>query len=201
MTRDGGSWVGIVQRPWFDRRPVWALATASALFAGIFLLRCSVGDAADAIAMLYVLPISLVAISHGRRAGLAAGALAVVLLVAWVLIADVAIAPLGWLSRVVPLLLIGGLIGGASERMRAAELTERRAAAMALLQLDGAEINDSIVQHLAAAKWAIERGDVERGAAILDEAIATGQQLVTRVLGEDSAIPADMRRRHRPTAR
>lgn len=201
MTHDGGSWVGIVQRPWFYRRPVWALATASALFTGIFLLRCNVDDATDAIAMLYVLPISLVAISHGRRAGLAAGALAVALLFAWVLIADVAIAPLGWLSRVVPLLLIGGLIGGASERTRAAELTERRAAAMALLQLDGAEINDSIVQHLAAAKWAIERGDVERAAAILDEAIATGQQLVTRVLGEDSAVPADLRRRHRPTAR
>ncbi len=114
---------------------------------------------------------------------------------------SVVIGPLGWVSRVVPLLLIGGLIGAASDRTRAAELTERRAEAMALLQLDGAEINDSIVQQLAAAKWALDRGDVERCGSILEDAIMTGQQLVTRVLGADSTVPAHIRRSSRPNAR
>jgi hypothetical protein len=190
------SWVGIVRRPWFDRRPARALAVAGALFLGIFALRSSVGDADDAIAMLYVLPISLVAIGFGRRAGLVAGATAVALLGVWVLIADTSLSAFGWLSRVVPLLLIGVLIGGASDRMRAADLAERRAAAMALLPLDGAEINDSIVQSLAAAKGAIEGGDVDRGLAILDDAIVTGQQLVTRVFGADSSVPVELRRAH-----
>lgn len=42
---------------------------ASALFVGIFVLRASVGGAADAIAMLYVLPIALVAIGFVGEPG------------------------------------------------------------------------------------------------------------------------------------
>lgn len=173
------------------------MAVATALFVAIFLLRSSVGDVADAISMLYVLPISLVAMGFGRRAGLIAGAVGVALLGVWVVSIDATLSPLGWFSRLVPLLMIGGLIGGASDRMRAADRAERRAAAMALLQLDGAELNDSIVQNLAAAKWAIESGDVERGLAILDDTIVTGQRLVTRVLGTESAVPVELRRAHR----
>jgi len=196
MRIDRSSWAGIVRRPWFDRRPARAVAVAGTLFAGVFALRSGVGGADDAIAMLYVLPISLLAIGFGRRAGLLAGVTAVALLVTWVLIEGMSFTAIGWLSRIVPLLLIGVLIGGASDRMRAADLAERRAAAMALLQLDGAEINDSIVQSLAAAKWAIEAGDIDRGLEILDDAMVTGQQLVTRVFGADSSVPVELRRAH-----
>lgn len=176
------------QRPWFDRRPRRAIAIASALCLAVFLLRISVGDERDAIAMLYVLPIALIAISFGQRAGLIAGGAAVGLLGAWTLVSDVSLTPLGWLSRIVPLLLIGGLIGSASDRMRAADAAERRADAIALLQRDGAEINDSIVQNLSVAKWAIESGDVERAQSILDDTIVSGQKLVTRVLGSASPV-------------
>ena len=176
----------MVQRPWFVRRPRRAVAVASALFVAIFALRLHIGDERDAISLLYVLPIALFAIGFGRRAGIIAGSVAVGLLVTWALLRSVPLTPLGWLSRVVPLSLIGVLIGSASDRMRAAEVAERHADALALLQRDGAEINDSIVQSLAVAKWAIESGDAERARAILDDTIVTGQRLVTQVLGSDS---------------
>jgi hypothetical protein len=113
-----------------------------------------------------------------------------------VLIRGVSLSLLGWVSRVTPLILVGALIGGASDRMRAADEAERRAAAVALLQLEGAEINDTIVQSLAAAKWAIEAGDYERGLAILDDTIIEGQRLVTRVFGANSVVPDELRRSH-----
>ena len=199
MSLHGTARARVVQRPWFDRRPRRAIAVAAALFVVIFVLRTSVGDERDAIAMLYVLPISLIAIGFGRRAGVLAGGIAVGLLATWTLLSDVSLTPLGWLSRVIPLVLIGLLIGSASDRTRAADAAERRADAVAMLQLDGAEINDSIVQSLAAAKWAIESGDIERARSILDDTIATGQQLVTRVLGSDS-VAREQLRRLRPVA-
>jgi hypothetical protein len=197
MRLGGSTFARAGQRPWFDRRPRDAIGVAAALFVAIFVLRISTGDERDAIAMLYVLPISLVAIGFGRRAGIGAGATAVGLLVSWVLLRGVSLSLLGWVSRVTPLLLVGALIGGASDRMRAADEAERRAAAVALLQLEGAEINDTIVQSLAAAKWAIEAGDHERGLTILDDTIVEGQRLVTRVLGADSVVPEALRRSHR----
>ena len=197
MNLDSTKLTRVVQRPWFDRRPRRAIAIASALFLAVFLLRISVGDERDAIAMLYVLPIALIAISFGQRAGVIAGGVAVGLLATWTLVSDVSLTPLGWLSRIVPLVLIGGLIGGASDRMRAADAAERRADAIALLQRDGAEINDSIVQSLSVAKWAIESGDVERAQSILDDTIVSGQKLVTRVLGSESPVHDQIRRSRR----
>lgn len=183
-----------VQRPWFERRPGEAVVVVQLLFLAIFVLRLSVGDEREAIAMLYVLPISLAAFGFGRRAGLLAGFAAVGLLAIWTVVADISLPPIGWLSRALPLVLIGGLIGGAADRTRAADAAQRRADAVALLQLEGAEINDSIVQHLSAAKWALEAGDTERAVAILDETIVKGQRLVTRVLSSDSAAHDQIRR-------
>jgi|CXWK01.1.fsa_nt_gi glucose-6-phosphate-specific signal transduction histidine kinase len=197
MNPESAKLARVVQRPWFDRRPRRAIVIASALFVAVFVLRISVGDERDAIAMLYVLPISLIAISFGQRAGVVAGGTGVGLLATWTLVSEVSLTPLGWLSRIVPLVLIGGLIGSASDRMRAADAAERRADAIALLQRDGAEINDSIVQNLAAAKWAIESADVERARSILDDTIVTGQKLVTRVLGSESPVHDQIRRSRR----
>lgn len=182
------------RRPWFERRPALAAGVALGLFVAILVLRFVVGDERDAIAMLYVLPIALAAVSFGRRVGTGAGVLAVVLLVVWALVDHIELSPLGWWSRVAPLMLIGVLVGHATDRVRAADAAERRADAIALTQLDGAEINDHIVQSLAAAKWAIEAGDVERAGTILDDTIVTGPQLVTRVLGSDG-IAAEWRAR------
>jgi hypothetical protein len=184
VTSEGSGPDRTAQRPWFDRQPRYAIVVSAALFIAIFVLRVNVGDERDAISMLYVLPISLAAIGFGRRAGALAGFIAVGLLATWLLLSDVSLTPFGWLSRVLPLVLIGTLIGSAADRTRAADAAERRADAVALLQLDG-------------AKWALEAGDTERALAIVDDTIVTGQRLVTRVLASDSAVH-DQLRRSRP---
>lgn len=192
------------REPWFSQHPRPALAVAAACFVGVFLLRLAVAGTKDSISMLYVFPVALVALCFGLRAGAAAGVTAVGLLVAWVILAEETLSPLGWLSRVTPLLLLGTLVGASSDRMREARRAERYATAIALLQRDAAEVNDSVVQGLAATKWLLEAGEVERAITTLQDTTVTAQQLVTRVLGSDSVLPADVRRpqlvmRHRPT--
>jgi hypothetical protein len=66
--------------------------------------------------------------------------------------------------------------------------------AVALLQREAAEINDSIFQGLAATKWMLEAGEVERGLTTLEQTMVTAQQLVSRMLGSDSVLPGDLRR-------
>lgn len=186
--------------PWFWLHPILALGVSVGLFGGVLLLRWSVAGVEDSISMLYVLPVALLALTFGLRVGLAAGLVAVGLLVAWVAWSGEQLSPLGWLSRVTPLLLLGGLVGVAAERIRAADRIERHAAAIELLQRDAAEINDSLIQGMAVTKWLFESGQASAGIELLEETMVTGQQLVGRMLGSDSVLPGDLRR-SRPGAR
>lgn len=138
--------------------------------------------------MLYGLPVALVALGFGFRAGSAAGFAAVGLLAVSNVAADVSLTTLGWVSRVTPLLLLGTLIGASSDRIRAADRAERYAAAVALLQREGAEISDRIFQGLAASKWMLEVGEIERGLVTLEDTMVMAQQLVTRALGSKSVL-------------
>jgi K+-sensing histidine kinase KdpD len=185
--------------PWFWLRPVLAVAVSAVLFAAIIVLRWSVGGIEDSISMLYVLPVSLLALGFGFRVGLGAGVFAVGLLVLWVTTSHESLSVLGWLSRATPLLLLGALTGAATDRIRAAAAAERRAAAVALLQREAAEINDHILQQMAAAKWMLEAGRNDDGVELLESTMDTAQQLVSRMLGSDSVLPGDLRR-SRPLA-
>jgi hypothetical protein len=180
--------------PWFWQHPRWAVVVAVSLFAGVLVLRFSVAGVADSISVLYVLPVALLALTFGFRVGVAAGFAAVGLLVAWVIYREETLSPLGWLSRATPLLLLGALAGIASDRMREADRTHRYAMAVARLQREAAEIDDNIFQSLAATKWLLEAGDVERGLITLEQTMVTAQQLVSRMLGSDSLLPGDLRR-------
>jgi signal transduction histidine kinase len=190
--------------PWFWSHPRVAIGVAGALTAAISLLRFSVDGVEDSIANLYALPVALVALTSGRRAGLMAGVAASGLLLWWVLAADQHLTPLGWTSRVVPLVLLGGLVGDAADRVRSADLLERRARALEALGRDTAELHDSLLQHLAVAKWRLESGDAEHGLDSITDAMADGQELIRQLLGSDSVLPGDHRRslsasRIRPT--
>ena len=99
-----------------------------------------------------------------------------------------ALSPLGWLSGVTPLLLVGALVVIATERIREANRLERHAMEVALLQRDAAEINDSVLQQMAATKWLLESGHVDEAIELLEATMTTGHQLVTRVLGSDSVL-------------
>lgn len=168
--------------PWFRVRPRAAMAVAALLFVGVFVLRFIVTNVADAVAMLYTLPIALVALAFGRRAGIMSGVLAVALAATWVVVTDVDITPIGWMSRAVPLLLLGGLIGDASDRLVVADQHRRALEAAAQRHRDAAEVNDTLVQGMAAAKWALEAGRHESGLRTLEETIEQGHQLVSKLL-------------------
>ncbi len=181
------------REPWFELHPVLATSVSVALFVTVFVLSITLDGSADSLSVLYVLPVSLVAFAFGVRAGLAAGGVAVVCLLIWAATSDQPFDALGWVTHIVPLLLLGLLVGASSDRIRAARRAERYALAVALLQREAAEINDSVVQGLAAAKWLLESGQVDRAVSVLDDTAEQAQGLVSRVLGAGGLLADDVR--------
>ena len=99
-----------VPGPWFRARPRAALVVSVVLFGAVFVLRVADDSVSDAVSMLYTLPVALVALAFGRAAGLLAGAAALSLVVLWVAVGGESLSVLGWVSRAVPLVLLGGLL-------------------------------------------------------------------------------------------
>ena len=176
--------------PWFSRRPGLALAGVVAMFAGITAARFALGDDATVgITLFYMVPISLAALVWGRVPGLVASGVALVLLVMWVLVSGVDLTPLGWAARVVPILLVGLLLGDASERLQRAEQARLEQVERELLHRQAVEINDSLLQGMAAAKWALEAGRADVGLERLSDAIVSGQQLVSGLIRDSEMGP------------
>ena len=173
-----------VREPWFRERPYVTVAVSGVLFVAIFVVRLLMGDATDGYNMLYTLPVALLATAFGRRAGILAGLLAALLVVAWAVVDHVELSTMGWVSRFLPMLLLGGLLGDAMDRVRRGEAERVHLAAAATLHREAIEINDSLVQGMAAAKWAIEAGRVDAGLATLEETIGEGHRLVSALIRE-----------------
>lgn len=168
--------------PWFRARPRLTLAVAVVLFAGVLALRLLVGGPNDALNLLYALPVSLLAMTFGRRAGTAAGLAAVALVVLWALLREVHLGALAWASRALPLLLLGYLLGDATDRLRSANERRRALEAAAQRHRDAVEINDTLVQGMAAAKWALEAGRHDAGLRTLDQTLNLGHELVSKLM-------------------
>ena len=77
------------------------------------------------------------------------------------------------------MLLLGVLLGDAVDRLRGSEGQRRRLEGVAQRHRDAVEFNDSVVQRLAAAKWAMEAGRAERGLEIIAETLDAAQALVS----------------------
>lgn len=183
--------------PWFRSRPRTALAVAALLFTVVVTVRFAVEDPVEAVSMLYVLPVTLVALAFGRSAGLAAGVLALALVAVWVLISGADLSMIGWTARLVPFVLLGWLLGDASDRLEAAEARRAALEAAAQRHRDATEVNDTLIQGMAAAKWALESGRTDAGLQTLDETIRLGHELVSELLRD-----ADMGvNGHRPPVR
>jgi hypothetical protein len=175
--------------PWFVQRPRASLALAAALFAAVFVLRMTSSDAGDAVSLLFTLPIALLAATFGLRGGLAAGVLAVLLLALWIDLAGVELSVLGWVSRLTALLLLGYLLGDAFERLRRAEAARTRLEDAARRHRDAVQLNDTIVQSLSAAKWALESGDLDGGLQIVTETLRVGNHLVSDLIRSTDLSP------------
>lgn len=109
-----------------DGRRREAIATAALLLVAIFAVRATVGTTADAFSFLYVIPVVLVAISLGMRAGLVVGAIAFGLSSFSSLIADQPISALGYLNRAAVFLFIGAVVGRFAEDLRSLETESNR---------------------------------------------------------------------------
>lgn len=180
--------------PWFRRHPRSAAVLSAALFAAVMVLRVVAGDERDATGLLFVLPIALVAQAFGFRAGTFAASAGMGLLALWVVADGVELSVLGWAARMIPLLMLGMLIGHASDVQRHAEALATHLAVAEERQREAAEINDTIVQSLSVAKWKLEAGDVDAGIDVLDETIHAGQGLVASLLGGLSLSNGERRR-------
>lgn len=168
--------------PWFRTHGNLTLAIAVLLFGAVFALRMWLADPVNVVSMLYVFPVALLGMAGGRWMGLAGGVAAVVLVAVWLLVREVDLSLLGWASRVLPLLLVGVVIGDANDRLdRAAEEREAHHLAMERYR-DAVEINDSLVQGMSAAKWSIEAGRTETGLKTLSETVELGHRLVSDLI-------------------
>lgn len=188
--------VARAEAPWFRRRPLMAVALSGLLFAGIFVLRLSFGtDTSEGITMLYALPVTLLALALGVRGGVAAGLTAVALVAVWVVVDAVDLSVLGWASRTLPHLLVGLLLGDASDRLQRSERLRQAHEIAELRHRQAVEINDTLVQGMAAAKWAMEAGRHDRALEALDETLETGQRLVSDLM-RDADMGMDGHRGH-----
>jgi PAS domain S-box-containing protein len=88
------------------------------LFASVFALRLVIENPEQPAALLYSLPVALVAIEYGARAGLFAAGVALALFALYTGIEDAGISAFGWTMRGFVFLLIGGLLGRLSDRLR-----------------------------------------------------------------------------------
>lgn len=108
-------------------RRVTVLSAAAVLFACTFVARLAIRDPGALIANFYAIPVAVLAIEFGTRAGVLGAALGEGLTFAWGAIESVHVGALGYTARGVALLLTGAVVGHLSTRLRE-DIAERRRA-------------------------------------------------------------------------
>jgi len=96
------------------------LLAAAVLFAAVFTALALNHNAGSGLSILYLLPVVLVGVELGRRAGIVAGLVAFGLYAQWSPSAGVALAPSAYATRALVSVLIGAVAGHLADRMRAA---------------------------------------------------------------------------------
>lgn len=171
------------------RRPSQArraaiVAIAALLFVIAFTARLAVDDPNALLANFYIVPIAVLAIEFGTRAGLIAAAVAFALVPAWSVINAVHVDALGYVSRGAAFLVTGVIVGGFSDRLRR-DIAERQDAQRDLAlyadQLEGSnrDLARSVARLEAFAEIARAVGgetDLER---ILSLILAHGREIVS----------------------
>jgi signal transduction histidine kinase len=184
--------------PWFRRHPQLAAAVTVATFVAITVVRVAADDAADDAGMLYALPVALAAMAFGRAVGTAASLSAAGLLWAWALgHPEAPFTMLGWGTRVLPILLLGALVGSAADAAESAAEARTALAVADAHRRDAAELHDQILQRLTVAKWRAEASEDAEVADLLGEAMSEAQGLVSALLA-DTALEERLRARPVP---
>ena len=176
--------------PWYRARPRTALVLAAVLFVAVSLTRLLVNGAAEAVDILYSLPIALLAMTFGVRGGIAGAGVGFSL---FAILEEVdgggQIGAIGWVARATGMLLLGFLLGRATDQVEAGQRAvleahdhRRRLQETARRQAEALEISDSVLQHLAAAKWMVEAGRNDEAIELLSSTIEKGQRIVSQQL-------------------
>ncbi len=95
------------------------IATVIALFAAVTASRFAIEGGATGVTFLYVLPVAIAGVEFGRRAGIAAGLVAVGLFAVWFELEEHPDATMSYGTRAVVFVLIGWLTGYLGDRVRA----------------------------------------------------------------------------------
>jgi glucose-6-phosphate-specific signal transduction histidine kinase len=176
--------------PWYRAHSRAAVLMAAALFAGVTMARFFTDGSGEAVDILYSLPVALLAMSFGLKGGIIGAAIGVSLFAIVELThSNGDIDATGWIARATGLLLLGTLLGRATDQIEAhqqrtlaVQEQRRHFQDTARRQAEALEISDSILQHLAAAKWMIEQGRDEDAIDILTSTMATGEHMVADML-------------------
>lgn len=107
------------ERSWFERRVV-VLGTAACLTVAVFVLRELFNNRLEAVGLLYVVPVALVGLELGLRAGMAAVLGTFLLVAIRPPSSDPGVDALGLVTRAVALLAVGVISGRFSDGMREA---------------------------------------------------------------------------------
>jgi signal transduction histidine kinase len=160
------------------------MAVATVAFACVFAGRLAVADPVGAVADVYAFPVALIAVGFGAAAGAGAGILGAALMSLPLGQAGIDHSPLSWAMRAAALLVIGVLLGDASDRLAAAQQLHAKIALATERHREAIEINDGLVQGMAAAKWLLEAGRDDAALDALTQTLATGEQLVSKLIRE-----------------
>ena len=137
------------------------VGAAAALAAALYELRDAVSNSNEGVTHLYTLPVAMIAVEFGAVAGLAAGAFAVGLFGIWdATTAGVDVPPIGYVTRAVAFLLLGGVLGRfASDRRALEERLRALADRDPLTGLTNARgLEEEVNRHLARAAHEGDRG-------------------------------------------
>src|SRR4029079_11143000 len=104
--------------------------------------------------------------------------------------ADSGITGLGWATRATAMVLLGFLLGDATDRLMGSERRARREElARERLEEDqrrhreALELHDTVVQGIAAGIWMLDIGRNEQALEALTSTMAVAQQLVSEFMG------------------
>lgn len=178
------------RRNWYRIHPHAAGAVAAALFGAVSIAAWFNDSPGQALVVLYVLPIALLAVTAGLAGGLVGAATGFGLFAVlatthggWAIGFD------GWVVRAVVMFLLGGLLGHARDQNRANERAamlerDRRCHAEDANRryAEAMELSDSLIQQMAVAKWMAEAGRSKEAAEVLAATIEAGEAMARGLL-------------------